>query len=106
METTFDLFVYEGQVWQSEAGEREEQPYQGPWPLTAWFTALDVRNGRGWGRAKFEKHGLVLTDYLYDVGRDDTTQALLAQVKTEDDLLALVKAGFELWEGKEPPPRL
>ena len=106
MKTTFGLFVCERQAWQAETEDKEEQRYEGPWPVAVWLTALDALDGHGWGRSKLERHAEVLSHHLYDVGSGDQTEAVLAKVETEDALVSLQEAGFELWDGTEPPPRL
>ena len=103
---TFGLFVHEGKAWQTETDERDEQQYNGPWPVLTWLTAYDIFDGNGWGRSEIEEHAEVVTHHCYDVGCGDQTEAVLVEVPTEEALVSLVKAGFELWDGVTPPPAL
>jgi hypothetical protein len=110
-DVTYGLFLVETeehtQVWYcGREGEPEEQRYLGPWPLRVWFTAVDFLEGYGWGRSEFEEHAEVVEHYDHDVGNGDETQAVLGEVSSEETLVALVAAGFELWEGSEPPEQL
>jgi hypothetical protein len=101
MTPRFDLFVVTGEVWQNDG--QNEQPYAGPWPVQVWFTSCDCLDGNGWHRDVFERHGTIVRHFAHDVGRDDATEAVLVEVSTAQDLVALVRAGFELCDS-EPKP--
>jgi len=86
MEPVFFLFEHEGHVLRSS--EDGEQPFT-DFPCRVWFTACDFLNGNGWGWDFFEAHGTIIEDYPHDVGCGDETQAVLVEVPTEADFLAL-----------------
>ena len=98
-EPHYDLYLHEGTVLNLETGEQ----YNGTWPVVVYFKACDFGDGNGWGRNFFETHGKVLNTHLYDVGSDDQTHAVLVEVPTETDLVALA-AKHELFY--EEPARL
>jgi hypothetical protein len=99
------LFVHENEVWElanEDTDDEVEQPYNGPWPVQSWFTSCDFDDGNGWRRPAFEKHGKVLEHFLHDVGSGDSTEAVLVEVATAADLVALVvEHRFELCD-KQP----
>lgn len=96
MTPRFDLFAHEGVVL-VDVDTDDERPFDGPWPVQVWFTAADFGDGRGWKRGLFERRGKVVRHHLHDVGAGDTTEAVLVEVPTAADFLALcAEQQFEL----------
>lgn len=101
--TTYGLFVRKKQVWQTETDERDEQRYEGAWPVTIWLTAQDYHDGLGWGREVLGKMVKIHEYYLHNVGNGYESYAVLVTVPDEETFVKLVPNRFEPWHGNEPP---